>query len=129
MVQPAPAKPWSKAFVVSDLDRTLAALADPTRRGVIDLLRSEPRRAGALAEALQMSGPAISRHLRVLRHSGLVEAEHRGEDARIRVYRLRRERFIELARWVSDVEAFWSHELDGFKRYAERSRGARKGRR
>ena len=49
MVQPAPAKPWSKAFVVSDLDRTLAALADPTRRGVIDLLRSEPRRAGALA--------------------------------------------------------------------------------
>ena len=49
---------------MSDLDQTLAALADPTRRGVIDLLRRKPRRAGELADALAMSPPAMSRHLR-----------------------------------------------------------------
>ncbi|MFP2928411.1 ArsR family transcriptional regulator, partial [Pyxidicoccus sp. 3LG] len=46
-----------------NIDRTLAALADPTRRGVVDLLRKQPRRAGELAEAFQMSPPAMSRHL------------------------------------------------------------------
>ena len=49
------------------IDSTLAALADPTRRGVIDLLRERPRRAGELAAAARMSAPAMSRHLRVLR--------------------------------------------------------------
>ena len=55
-----------------DLDRTLAALADPRRRRVVDLLRERPRRAGELAEAMRISFPAMSRHLKTLRHSGLV---------------------------------------------------------
>jgi DNA-binding transcriptional ArsR family regulator len=114
---------------VTDLDETLAALADPTRRGVIDLLRRRPRRAGELADALETSPPAMSRHLRVLRRTGLVEEGHQGEDARVRVYRLRPERFDELGRWLHEVEAYWSRQLDAFKEHAERTRGKGRSRR
>lgn len=119
MVLPAPALPEGR---VTDLDRTLAALADPTRRGVVELLRKRPRRAGELAASLAMSAPAMSRHLRVLRRTGLVEEDHQGEDARVRRYRLRPEPFRELGRWVDEVEAFWAGELAAFKEYAERTR-------
>jgi DNA-binding transcriptional ArsR family regulator len=113
---------------VTDIDRTFAALADPTRRGVIDLLRRRPRRAGELAEAFAVSPPAMSRHLRVLRTTGLVQEDHQGDDARVRVYRLRPERFQELQRWLRDVETYWASELDAFKEHAERTRGKGKRR-
>jgi DNA-binding transcriptional ArsR family regulator len=113
---------------VGDLDQTLAALSDPTRRGVIELLRRRPRRAGELAEELGMSPPALSRHLRVLRLHGLIEEEHVGEDARVRVYRLRPEPFRDLRRWLDDVEHFWAGELQSFARHAERTRGRPRGR-
>ncbi len=106
----------------AELDRTLAALADPTRRGVVDLLRRRPRRAGELAEAMSMTPPAMSRHLRVLRKCGLVEEESEADDARVRVYRLRHAPFSALRHWVEDVEAFWTHELASFKEHAERTR-------
>jgi len=110
------------AAAALDLDRTLAALADPTRRGVVDLLRRKPQRAGDLAAAFDMSPPAMSRHLRVLRKTGLVDVED-GEledDARVRVYRLRPEPFAELRDWLTEVETFWTGQLDAFKRHAER---------
>jgi DNA-binding transcriptional ArsR family regulator len=110
----------------NDLDRTLAALADPTRRGVVDLLHRGPRRAGELAEALEMSPAAMSRHLKVLRTTGLVEEEHQGEDARVRVYRLKPQRFHALRKWLDEVESFWAGELGAFKEYAERTRGKAK---
>lgn len=108
---------------MSDIDRTLSALADPTRRGVIDLLRKKPRRAGELAEAFSMSAPAMSRHLRVLRRGGLVTEASDPDDARVRVYQLRHEPFSGLRRWLDEVEVFWSHELSAFKQHAERTRG------
>jgi len=111
---------------LSDLDQTFAALSDPTRRKVVDLLRRRPRPAGELARAFGLSPPAMSRHLRTLRQSGLVEEDHGGEDARVRVYRLRREPFGELRGWLEDVEAFWAAELDSFKTHAERTRGKAK---
>src|SRR5690242_19387767 len=110
---------------MSAVDRTFAALSDPTRRSVVDLLRSRPRRAGELSQALSMSAPAMSRHLRVLRKSGLVEEEHGGDDARVRVYRLRQEPFNALRRWLDEVEGFWSRELLAFKQHAERTRSKR----
>ena len=113
---------------MNELDRTFAALSDPTRRGVIDLLRKRPYRAGELADTLVMSAPAMSRHLRVLRESGLVEEAHAGEDARVRVYRLRPVPFRNLRRWLDDVEAFWARELDAFAAHAERTRGRGKAR-
>jgi DNA-binding transcriptional ArsR family regulator len=111
--------------VTTSVDSTLAALADPTRRGVVDLLREQPRRAGELSAAFDLSAPAMSRHLRVLRTRGLVTEERASDDARARVYRLRREPFEELQGWLAEVESFWSDQLDAFKQHAER-RGRRR---
>ena len=104
------------------IDRTFAALADPHRRHVIELLREKPRRAGELAAALSMSSPRLSRHLRVLRRSGLVEDIGVEHDARVSLYRLRPERFATRRGWLDDVEAFWTAELAAFKAHAERTR-------
>jgi DNA-binding transcriptional ArsR family regulator len=104
------------------LDATLSALADPTRRRVVELLRTRPRRAGELAVRARTSAPAMSRHLRVLRASGLVEAGPVEHDARLRVYRLRQQPFSALQRWLDQVQAFWDDQLDGFKEHAERRR-------
>ena len=107
---------------MSALDDTFAALADPTRRRVVEALRRGPRRAGELAEATHMGAPALSRHLRVLRTQGLVCVERVDHDARVRIYRLRRERFGELSEWLVQVEAFWTLQLDAFKAHAERKK-------
>jgi DNA-binding transcriptional ArsR family regulator len=108
----------------ADLDETLAALAEPTRRGVVDLLREGPRRAGELSAAFGVSAPAMSRHLRVLRTRGLIEEARDEEDQRVRLYRLRPERFVELSAWLEEVESFWTDQLGAFKQHAER-RGRR----
>ena len=73
------------------LDRTLQALAEPTRRAVVGLLRDGPQRASEIADALAMSRQAMSRHLRVLRQAGVileVGAASPDDDARARTYRL-----------------------------------------
>jgi len=108
---------------MNGLDRTLAALADPTRRGVVELLRQRPRRAGELAESFGLSPPAMSRHLRVLRTTGLVGEDHQGDDARVRVYRLQPGPFHALHQWLDEVESFWRLEPNAFKRHVERTRG------
>ncbi|MBB5081266.1 ArsR/SmtB family transcription factor [Nonomuraea endophytica] len=107
---------------MNDLDATLSALADPTRRKVVDLLREGPRPAGELAEAVQMSAPALSRHLRVLRVGGLVQAETGDDDARLRLYSLRPEPFTALQAWLDQVQAFWAEQLGSFKDHVERER-------
>lgn len=98
-----------------ELDRTLAALADPARRAMIDLLRVRPYRSSDLADALCMSRPAVSRHLRVLRQAGLIEQDVLGEDARVRMVHLRRDRFAELRGWIEAVEAVWCDRLQSFR--------------
>jgi DNA-binding transcriptional ArsR family regulator len=104
----------------ADLDGTLAALADPTRRRVIELLHVRPRRPAELSAAVRMSPPAMSRHLRVLRTRGLVEETLDPGDARHRHYRLRREPFARLQKWLTGLESFWSEQLGGFQAHAER---------
>lgn len=108
----------------AEVDSALAALADPTRRQVVDLLRRGPRRAGEIATRLRMSPPALSRHLRVLRRGGLIEEERVEDDARVKLYRLRRKPFRDLQSWLAEVEAVWTDQLASFKAHAE----ARKGR-
>ncbi len=109
----------------NDLDGVLAALADPARRRVVDLLRVGPRRAGELAGAVDMSGPAMSRHLRVLRATGLVEVVGNEGDARVRVYRLRAEPFVALRAWLDQVEAFWADQLGSFAEHVREVRDDR----
>jgi len=114
-----------KTAAATSLGLTFAALADPARRGVIDLLRCKPRRAGELASTLAISAPRMSQHLRVLRESGLIQEDAGEGDARVRVYRLRPEPFSALRGWLDEVEEFWQAELAAFKAHAERSRSKR----
>lgn len=98
--------------------RTLAALADPTRHRVVELLRQGPARAGDLAAAARVSPAALSRHLRVLRARGLVEVAGVDSDARLRVYRLRQPPFAALRAWLDQVDAFWGEHLEAFAAHA-----------
>lgn len=101
------------------LDRTLAALADPHRRQVVDILAQGPRAAGELARALALTPPAMSRHLRTLKASGLVEESHPAFDARVRIYALRPEPMVHLLRWLEESERLWSAQLAAFKAHVE----------
>jgi len=111
----------------TELDATLSALADRNRRAVIDLLTEQPRRAGEIAASLSLTPPALSRHLRVLRRSGLIREQGVEEDARVRIYHLRKEPFDELRVWLDQVESFWTGELAAFRDHVERSTSRRKG--
>lgn len=102
------------------IDRTLAALADPHRRRVVDLLSERPRPAGELARELGLTPPTMSRHLKALRESGLVEESHPAFDARVRVYALRPEPIAELKTWLEQSERLWSEQLLAFKAHLER---------
>lgn len=104
---------------MSRLDATLAALADPHRRRVIDLLAEAPRPAGELARELGLSPPAMSRHLRTLKASGLVAESHPDFDARVRIYALQPGPIAELKAWLGQAEALWSDQLAAFKRHIE----------
>ena len=101
------------------LDSALAALSDPTRRAVVQLLREGPRRAGDLAAALDLTPPGLSRHLRVLRRAGLIDDDEPEEDARVRLYRLEPAGFAPLREWIDELEAFWGDQLAAFKAHAE----------
>lgn len=107
-------------MAVPALDQTLSALADPHRRRVVDLLAQGPRAAGDLARELKLSPPAMSRHLKTLRASGLVEESHPGFDARVRIYALRPEPMVHLLRWLEESERLWSKQLAAFKAHVER---------
>jgi DNA-binding transcriptional ArsR family regulator len=101
------------------LDRTLAALADPHRRQVVELLRAGPRPAGEIAKAVGLAPPAMSRHLRTLRKCGLVEESHPDFDARIRVYALKPGPMAELKAWLEETEQMWAEQLTAFKAHLE----------
>jgi DNA-binding transcriptional ArsR family regulator len=104
------------------LDRTLTALADPYRRRVVDLLCERPRRAGELAQETQLAFPAMSRHLRALRESGLVEEQRHEHDSRVRIYRLRQEPMNELKAWLEQIEKLWMRQLSAFKVHIQKTR-------
>jgi DNA-binding transcriptional ArsR family regulator len=105
--------------MVNNIDATLAALADPTRRRIVELLRVRPQRAGELVAAFDVSAPAVSRHLKVLRRSGLVTEHGVDNDARLRVYELRQEPFTALQAWLDQVQAFWTDQLGAFREHVE----------
>lgn len=104
------------------LDRTLAALADPTRRRVVDLLGDGPRRAGELATALSVSASVMSRHLKVLRDCRLVEEASPEFDTRVRIYSLRSGGTEELRRWLDGIEQHWVDRLTALRAHVEGSR-------
>ncbi|MEO5723209.1 MAG: metalloregulator ArsR/SmtB family transcription factor [Ilumatobacteraceae bacterium] len=104
------------------LDDTLAALADPVRRRMVELLADQPRRAGELATALAITPSAMSKHLRVLRQRGLVTATHPEFDTRVRIYSLRAAPMMELRSWLATAEHGWAEQLTAFAAHLERDR-------
>jgi DNA-binding transcriptional ArsR family regulator len=102
------------------LARAFAALADPTRCAVVELLRARPQRASDLAAALQIAPAGLSRHLRLLERSGLVAADAVLHDARVRLYRLEPHVFATLSDWASAMQQDWTDQLRAFKAHAER---------
>jgi DNA-binding transcriptional ArsR family regulator len=106
------------------VDEVLHALADQSRRTMLEILRNQPATVGELAEALPIARPGVSRHLRVLREAGLVEVEHQ---AQWRIYRLRPEPLAELDGWLGRYRAMWEQSLDAL--HTEIARGKRKKRR
>ena len=98
------------------------ALADPTRRRVVELLGSKPARAGELATALGTSAPAMSKHLRHLLRAGLVTDERDTADARARVFRLRPQSVTAIQAWLDQLQAHWDLQLGSFQRHLEREK-------
>jgi DNA-binding transcriptional ArsR family regulator len=112
--------------VKPDLDTAFAALSDSSRREMIRMLLHRPRRAGELAESIDMSPQALSRHLRVLRKAGLVSEEGIEDDARVRIYSVHPAAFQPVQQWLAQVEELWRGQLHAFKSYAENSARNRK---
>jgi DNA-binding transcriptional ArsR family regulator len=115
----SPAAQRACADAGAQLDRTLAALADPHRRRVVEVLRAGPRPAGEIAKAVGLAPPAMSRHLRTLRRSGVVEESHPDFDARVRVYALKAGAMDELKAWLEETERMWAAQLLAFKAHLE----------
>ena len=97
----------------------IEALADPTRRRIVELLADGERSAGALASEFTVSRPAVSRHLRVLRETGLVQAREEGTS---RVYSLDPAPLEELDAWLARYRGFWAQRLDALDTQLRRAR-------
>lgn len=102
------------------IDTVLQALADGSRRTLLDILRDRPATAGQLADALPIARPGVSRHLRVLRDAGLVDVR---QDAQRRIYSLRPEPLAEVDAWLDDYRALWRNRLEAL--HTEIARGKR----
>lgn len=97
------------------------AVADPTRRAMLDLLRAGERSVTALCEPFAVSQPAISQHLKVLREAGLVSVRR---DGRIHYYKLEPLPLREVADWIDHYEQFWDDKLEALGAYLDRKRGS-----
>jgi DNA-binding transcriptional ArsR family regulator len=98
------------------------ALAEPHRRQILDLLRHRERPVGELVGALAVSQPAVSKHLRVLRDVGLVEARVAAQQ---RLYRVRAQPIKEIDDWIAPYRALWSSSLDTLEHHLDRMDAAR----
>lgn len=104
------------------------AVADPTRRALLDRLRQGDAAVATLAAGFRISRPAVSQHLRVLRDARLVR-ERPGTDGRQRIYQLTPGPLREVVDWAERYEAFWEANLESFKRHVESSSSTRPGKR
>jgi DNA-binding transcriptional ArsR family regulator len=91
-------------------------LAEPHRREILDLLRAGERPVGDLVRSLDLSQPAVSKHLRILREAGLVDAR---PDAQHRLYRVRPEPLRAIDRWLAPYRRMWAASLDDLERHLD----------
>ena len=109
------------------MESTFAIIAEPSRRAILGLLASSERSVGDLEEALDLSQPSVSKHLRVLREAGFVESR---VDAQRRLYRIRPEPLMEIDAWLAPFRRYWSVHVDALERHLDQMNPAprRKGR-
>jgi DNA-binding transcriptional ArsR family regulator len=105
------------------MDAVLQALADPSRRTVLEILRDHPATVGELAGALPIARPGVSRHLRVLREAGLVDVQ---QDSQRRIYSLRPDALVEVDEWLSPYRLLWQNRMDALHTEIARGKKARK---
>jgi DNA-binding transcriptional ArsR family regulator len=120
--------PETRRFGIADLDASFAALSDSTRRDIVRMLLYKPQRAGELAESVEMSPQALSRHLRVLRKIGLVVEQGLEKDARVRIYSVRMVALQPVQEWLWHMDGLWRQQLESFKSYAESTQRGRRTR-
>lgn len=99
---------------------TFEVLGEPRRREILDLLRAGERPVGEVVARLQLTQPAISKHLRILREAGLVDYR---QDAQRRLYRLRPEPLAEIDAWLAPYRRFWEGRLDALERRLDETEG------
>jgi DNA-binding transcriptional ArsR family regulator len=108
------------------MESAFGIIAEPNRRAILALLASSERSVSEIEHRLRMPQPSVSKHLRVLREAGFVEAR---VDAQRRVYRLRAEPLLEVDAWLAPFRRFWSAHVDALERHLDRMEEAprRKG--
>ena len=99
------------------MESVFEIIAEPNRRAILSLLISSEQSVGDIERQLQLTQPAVSKHLRVLREAGFVEAQ---VDAQRRVYRLKAEPLQEVDAWLAPFRQFWSARLDALERHLDR---------
>ena len=114
----------SAAIQQHESNPVFEAIADPTRRSILERLADADLPAGEIAAAFPISRPAVSKHLRVLRQAALVREERQG---RRRVYRLNARPLHEVDRWLEHYRAFWEENLQRLKLHVEASLNAERG--
>ena len=95
------------------MDHAIAALSDPTRREIVEMLAGKELPAGAIASRFDMSAPAVSQHLKVLKDAKLVTVR---ADAQRRLYSLNKEGFEEMDEWLNRIRRFWTKNLDALEK-------------
>jgi DNA-binding transcriptional ArsR family regulator len=100
------------------MEAVLQALADQSRRTVLEILRDHPATAGELADALPIARPGVSRHLRILREAGLVDVR---KESQRRIYTLRPDALAEVDEWLASYRALWQNRVDAL--HTEIARG------
>jgi DNA-binding transcriptional ArsR family regulator len=106
-----------------DVESTFAIIAEPNRRAILSLLAASERSVGEIEQRLHLPQTSVSKHLRVLRDAGFVEAR---VEAQRRVYRIRPEPLMEVDAWLAPFRHFWSTHVDALERHLERMERAEK---
>ena len=105
---------------ITALDSKLGALADPTRRAIVELLVQQPHRASDLADATGVTRSRMSKHLRVLLDAGIARDERPAHDARSRIFHLQPDAMSDMRRWLEQLQQQWDAQLQSFKEHVER---------
>lgn len=105
---------YIKSMRSDTLQLTLLTLAEPNRFNIVELLRNGPKSVGEIVQALGISQPHVSRHLRILSEAGMVRARSK---AQLRIYSLEAGPFQELDEWFDSFSILWEERLDNFEEY------------